>query len=141
MKRLVALFALLFVGVTLVAAQGDSQKDLALLQGEWNVVSVEKGGQTDAKYKGAVRTNTGMNYTLKLVEGEPVTGTIKLDATKTPKQIDTMPAAGRFKGKSLLGIYKIEGDTFTLCFDSEGKERPTEFASKGSWMLVVHKKK
>jgi hypothetical protein len=39
------------------------------------------------------------------------------------------------------GIYEIGGDTLKVCFDPEGKERPTQFkGGPGSQTLVVHKR-
>jgi hypothetical protein len=29
-----------------------------------------------------------------------------------------------------LGIYKLDGDTLTICLEARGNERPTEFATK-----------
>ena len=38
-------------------------------------------------------------------------------------------------------IYEISGDTLRVCFDPEGKKRPTEFkGASGSQTLVVHRR-
>ena len=37
---------------------------------------------------------------------------------------------GPTKGKTQLGIYEVDGDTFRSCFASPGAERPTDFSSK-----------
>jgi uncharacterized protein (TIGR03067 family) len=50
-------------------------------------------------------------------------------------------AEGPNKGAVMLGIYEISGDTLKVCFDPEGKKRPTQFKSaSGSQTLVVHKR-
>jgi hypothetical protein len=51
-------------------------------------------------------------------------------------------AEGPNKGAVMLGIYEIDGDTLRVCFDPEGKKRPTEFKSaSGSQTFVnVHKR-
>ena len=56
--------------------------------------------------------------------------------------IDLVPGKGRYEGKTLPGIYKLEGDTLTIAFAEPGKDRPTAFESKaGSGVvLVVHKR-
>jgi hypothetical protein len=37
---------------------------------------------------------------------------------------------GQFEGKTMLGIYDLQGDTLRFCFADPGKERPTNFTTK-----------
>ena len=69
-------------------------------------------------------------------------GTQKIDPSKTPKTIDVTFAEGPHKGMVMLGIYEIDDDKLKVCFDFEGKNRPTEFKSPpGSKNFVnVHKR-
>jgi RNA polymerase sigma-70 factor (ECF subfamily) len=54
--------------------------------------------------------------------------TIRIDPSKTPKEIDVLDSKGQ---KTItVGIYKIEGGTLTLCQNIGSKRRPTEFTSK-----------
>ena len=62
---------------------------------------------------------------------------IMLDPTKDPKTIDVIPDGGRNRGEHILGIYKLERDTLTICMAGAGSPRPGEFtAEKGNgWTL------
>ena len=55
---------------------------------------------------------------------------ITLDPAKEPKTIDYEMTEGVTKGKTQLGIYELDGDTFKSCFGSPGAERPTDFTTK-----------
>jgi uncharacterized protein (TIGR03067 family) len=55
--------------------------------------------------------------------------TYKIDAAKMPAQIDMIGTEGDLKGKVALGIFKLDGDTLTMCYVMPGKERPTAFES------------
>jgi uncharacterized protein (TIGR03067 family) len=64
-------------------------------------------------------------------ENDPVHSTIKLDPSKSPKEIDLIdkdPDPGQ-QPIVLLAIYKLEGDLFTECMTRPGNPRPTEFKS------------
>jgi uncharacterized protein (TIGR03067 family) len=100
------------------------------LDGDWEIVSVTHDGKQeppqDAK---PVLTIKGDTITFK-VKDESHTGTIKVDASKTPKTIDLTPDDGPEKGKTILGIYELKGDELRICHGEAGKDRPTEVSSK-----------
>jgi uncharacterized protein (TIGR03067 family) len=67
------------------------------------------------------------------------TCTMKVDSSKSPREIDFTYTTGFQKGKTVRGIYKIDGDNFTICrAQSPGKDRPSKFAAPaGSELLMV----
>jgi uncharacterized protein (TIGR03067 family) len=99
------------------------------LRGTWSV-DVPVGGDT---VKGQFAIYGDESFEINL-GGNHVNGARKIDPTKNPKEITLTPDGAN---KSLLGIYKLEGDTLTLCF---GEKRPTEFKAKEGAMLWVLKR-
>ena len=126
-------------------AQDDAaKKEMKKLEGTWATVSIEAAGQkvTDEdKIKTRKLTTKGDKYMLK-VGDETVQGTIEINPTKKPKTIDVKPDSGSNKGKTLLGIYELDGDNLKICLAAPGKERPTAFAtaSENGQQLVVYKR-
>ena len=65
-------------------------------------------------------------------------GTVKLDPTTKPKAAEIAFTEGEHKGKTRLGIYEIEGDTFRVCCARPGDGRPAVFSAKsGSGRILV----
>ena len=50
-----------------------------------------------------------------------------LDATQQPKTLDMTPTTGPDKGKAILGIYQLDGDTLKICAAKPETARPKEF--------------
>ena len=75
--------------------------------------------------------------------GQDEGGTFKIDATKTPKTMDITAVEGQNKGKTVLAIYELSGDTLKVCYDAKGGPRPAMFESTADnkLVLVVYKKK
>ncbi len=81
---------------------------------------------SDEEAQSIFRTIKGNSYTVFLFSKAIGQGTMVVDASKKPKAIDARPD----KGEPRLGIYKLEGQRWTICFAAPGKKRPTEFAAK-----------
>jgi len=121
----------------------DVEKELKKFQGTWTFESVEAGGKQlpASAFKGMTVTFEGHKYTVKQGDEVIQVATQKLDPSESPKILDVTVTEGLNKGAVILGIYEISGDTLKVCFDPEGKRRPTEFKSgSGSQTLVVHKR-
>jgi uncharacterized protein (TIGR03067 family) len=107
-----------------------TEKDLEGLQGMWSLVSAMEDGNSLAGDKVkettiVIKDNT-FRFPLLAEDATSNAGTFKLDATKTPKQMDTVST----EKEVMLGIYELEGDSYKVCFAPVGKPRPSEFASK-----------
>ena len=105
--------------------------DLDLLQGTWNVAALEVDGQA---MPSAILSNARI-----VIEGDRFTsiglgaeykGTVTLDASANPRQLDMKFDAGPEKGNTNLGIYEIQGDNLKLCLATRGSVRPAAFVSK-----------
>jgi uncharacterized protein (TIGR03067 family) len=122
-----------FVGVALVLAQ-DTAGDAKRLQGVWEPVAVTAEGkkiaEADVAKSGMRLTMDGDRYKVtvqgKLVEG----GTFKLDPGKSPRTLDLTITEGDDKGKTQLGIYKLDGEALTIALPPTGTTaRPAAFES------------
>ena len=124
---------LFLVLVTATSSEADQQK----LQGKWDIVSFEYNGNPVEFMKEAVREFKDARYSLMPKMGDVIEGSIKLDADKKPKEIDL-----EVSGRTLKGIYDLDGDMLKLSYSLTGGERPTEFVSKpdSRTTLIIHKR-
>jgi uncharacterized protein (TIGR03067 family) len=124
--------------------KADLSREARKFQGTWTIESSVTGGEEipPGELKGVVVIFEGDKHTVKKGDEILQVGTQKLDPSKSPKTIDVTMTEGPHKGAVMLGIYEIDGDTLRVCFDPEGKKRPTEFKSApGSENFVnVHKR-
>lgn len=66
--------------------------------------------------------------------------TFQVDQTKEPRAIDFVQLIGRHETSS-TGIYKLDGDTLTVCRSAGYKDRPKEFkTARDAFILVVWKR-
>jgi uncharacterized protein (TIGR03067 family) len=124
----------------IVAALGTGERreeqpaDGAAIQGPWEVVAVTEAGKDAPDRRGSWFTFTKDTLTMRPKEKkeapEGLSVKYKLDPAAQPKAIDTTHELDPGKPIVQLGVYLLEGDTLTLCFEAAGKPRPTAIASQ-----------
>jgi len=120
------------------------KKELEKFQGKWVLVSISFDGKAweEDEMKDRFVMFKGEKRTRLYKDKERGTASLKIDPSKSPAQIDTTAEDGPRQGGTTKGIYKFDGDTLTICFVWDSKDRPTEFASKpgSGTLLIVHKR-
>ena len=147
MNRFRVTLAVLFCAVGF-AASADDKADLAKetkkFEGTWTIESSVTGGVEIPRdqLKDFLVIYEGDKHTLKFGDKVFQVGTQKIDPSKSPKTIDVTMSEGPSKGAAMLGIYEFDGDTLKVCFDPQGKKRPTEIKSEAGSQnfLNVHKR-
>ena len=121
------------------------------LAGGWTLVGVEAKGtklteadlakqQSLAERK--IRATADKMIATKDGKDDPLS--YKLDATKTPHEIDMTETKADGKTETMYGIYKLEGDILTICAvpSTNPADRPKEFktAPDNKAMILTLKK-
>jgi uncharacterized protein (TIGR03067 family) len=142
MQRIISVLAVTATPFLLAADTGDDvRQELKALQGTWKTVAMEaagtplpKDGVPDFTFVIAAEGKS----TGKTPQGE-FRATITVDPKKNPKTIDNLHEDGEEKGKKQYGIYKLEGDKFTVCITHAGSaegDRPKDFSTKDTTNVV-----
>ncbi|HLJ91984.1 MAG TPA: TIGR03067 domain-containing protein [Gemmataceae bacterium] len=105
--------------------------ELKKLQGTWNVAALEIDGAkiVGPAFQGSKIIVQDDAFTT-ISMGAAYKGTLKLDQNSTPKKLDLVFTEGPEKGKTNLGIYELDGDTWKICLALAGNTRPVEFVTK-----------
>jgi uncharacterized protein (TIGR03067 family) len=140
------------VAVTVALAGGSVQGGdketnesvLKKIQGTWNFIAQEMAGKPAPKEALAKMTVTfsGDKWTVR--DGDKVLqgGTHKFNPDKKPGEVNAKITEGEGKGSTMLGIYEMKGNTIRVCFDPQGKARPTSFTPKeGQFAATVERQK
>jgi uncharacterized protein (TIGR03067 family) len=120
----------------------ETRRELAKLDGDWRMVSVEVDGA-----KMPAQQVNGLSLTFKdgkfasYNSGKKTTGTYTIDPKKTPKTLDIVHDEGPEKGKTWALIYRIDGNFMKICGPGEiGKDRPAGFDAKqetGNILMIL----
>jgi RNA polymerase sigma factor (sigma-70 family) len=126
----------------LQATEAEAKKtDKEKIQGEWKVESVTLNGKEppDAEQVKSATWIIGAEKITVKAGDKNLESTYKIDPSVTPKTIDVTSKVEGDKGRTMLGIYTLDGDTLKICSNLIGDDRPSELASKegSNAMLVV----
>jgi uncharacterized protein (TIGR03067 family) len=116
--------------------------DLRAMQGEWQVARPSLGRAAPDDYDLTLKVS-GNRMTFTGGGEMKTTWAVTLDPSKRPKAMDLRLVASKLNLSplpTLLGVYRIEGDTFTFAY---GNERPNhlEVNNSGGFLYVCRRKK
>ncbi len=123
----------------LVAAEGKDKAGKAEhpLDGVWKVDKLIANGNEIDQAKGSKFTFKGSKMTREAEQGDE-TYSFTLDPSKKPATVDFVPDQGDQKGKTLKGIYKVQGDELhlALSLDPDAK-RPAAFPKESDELVLI----
>lgn len=132
---------LLLVLMLGLLAGADDKKELDQFKGTWDITGFEApGGPPEMK---GTFTFDGKDLAIKAGEQDHK-GTVALDSSKTPKEIDVTPGDGPDTGKIMKGIYSLNKDELKICLARTGRDRPKTLDGKpdaGSFMVTLKRAK
>jgi uncharacterized protein (TIGR03067 family) len=133
MKRFAVAGLVVALGISGVLAD---DKTIAELEGTYKAVALTKDGKE--------APDDVVSSITARIAGDEITFTVsdknhpakfKIDTKAKPAHIDLSPSDGTEKGKTFLGIYKLEKGELILAFTEKG-DRPTEFKGEGDVRLI-----
>jgi uncharacterized protein (TIGR03067 family) len=117
-------------------AHRGAKSDKDRLQGEWSMTKMTKRGQEAPNEVVQMFKISFKDDKLVLsIGGNNIECDCKIDDKKKPRQIDVTVG-----GKSLAGIYELDGDKLRLCM-SDNETRPKEFKGDDVTLMVLKREK
>jgi uncharacterized protein (TIGR03067 family) len=128
-------------------ASEPDKAELKKLEGAWVITAQEHGGKKTPAKDLLSLSMTVEGKQMRTREGADLkedATIVLLDPKAKPAAIDVKIASGSDVDKVVKGIWKLDGDTLTVCVAEPGKDRPTAFEAKegtGHTLLVFKKGK
>jgi len=119
-----------------LAACASTPHPAPTLVGRWTPVTAQLSGQDypASNFQGATLVLTASTYDFG---GDQ--GTVSVNATTAPAQMDIHGTVGPNAGRTILAIYRLTTDQLTICYNLSAGPRPSDFVSPaGSMVLLVH---
>jgi uncharacterized protein (TIGR03067 family) len=121
--------------------------ELSQLTGNWVPVLVESEGQRTEgaglnrlEFRDLPFAVRDGKLTLN-VRGKSYRTDLQINPTVAPKTMDCIFTDSGLKGTVYRRIYRLDGDTLTLCYDgARPTELPAAFSARGTMMIATYKK-
>lgn len=98
--------------------------------GDWKCVKgLRAGAEVGAARMASVITIDEKMITIPIGPDQAFKMSYSIDESKSPIAIDMKIEAGPVPEGKALGIIKMDGDKFVLCYDPQGAQRPDKFES------------
>ncbi len=143
-------FVMLVLAVVAVADEKPKKmadpvkEDTKALQGTWVVESAERDGEDLSRIKGNKLVVKDNLFTIHAGTNE-LKGNFTIDPSKKIKTMDMQHDEGLLFNKNWEAIYKLDGDTLTICYTEadSGRERPDSFSTMSGQcrLLIMLKRK
>jgi uncharacterized protein (TIGR03067 family) len=136
-KYIVPLSAILLLGADSPA--DSAKKDLERMQGRWSVQQAQRDGKdAPATVRDGMTVKIDGNK-LVISEAENAreeTAEMTLDPGKSPATVD-FKLLRPGDNENAFGIYKIDGDTLSICWTKHDGARPEQFETKAGTGQVL----
>jgi uncharacterized protein (TIGR03067 family) len=119
--------------------------ELAKMEGHWTFEKIVQNGEDGPPAEELKEMKLEVKGDTRIVKrGDEVAvkSTFKIDPKADPKTIDVTIVEGpeQIKGKTLYGVYELDGDTFKICLSMEWTERPKKVQGAQGNVLQVFKR-
>ena len=134
--------ALLLAGALAFGALAAGAAHAGELEGaRWKVIAAERAGKPNPSELDAVLLFEDGTLKIRSPDGTPVEFEYALDRGPNPAHVD-LTRGEDDKRLTLHGIWKVDGDRFTLCVAAPFDDRPTGFATAEgqATSLTVHER-
>jgi uncharacterized protein (TIGR03067 family) len=120
-----------------------ARKEFKRLEGTWVMVSGQRDGEKIADEHAKNRRITWKGREVVVVtphqSKEAIRGTVTVDPTKRPREMDWVRSAGPDAGRAHHAIYEFLGeDEYRVCFAPPGKGRPRDFKAEAGSGHTLH---
>ena len=109
------------------------------LEGAWVPVAANVAGQNlivnELRVKYLVLDSGGysiVDRTNHIVDR----GDYLVDDASSPQTMDIVGREGPNAGRTMLAIYELDADRLTVCYDLDGKERPSDMEPRDDQLLL-----
>lgn len=129
MLRGLLLTALLIIAPDVLAANAATER--GRLQGAWTAVAAQRNGAAADDLVGHRLEFAHEQFRISQAGKTLYGGSYTIDPSVAPVQIDFRHDEGEVQGKRWAGIYRIEGNTLTICDNAANlaAPRPKDFAA------------